>query len=144
MKLVEEFKKFAMRGNVVDMAVGIILGAAFKDIVTALVEKIIMPPLGFVTAKVDVKDLAWELPVPGSEPVAIGYGAFLNSVFTFLIIAVVVFLLVKGVNEAVDLLDGEDEPEEPTTKSCDHCQSKIPIRATRCPCCTSHLAAEPT
>lgn len=144
MKLVQEFKTFAMRGNVVDMAVGVILGAAFKDIVTALVERIIMPPLGFLTAKVDFKDLSWKLPVSGSEPVEIGYGAFLNAVFTFVIIALVVFLLVKAVNEAVDILDGEDEPVEPTTKTCDHCQSTIAIKATRCPCCTSHLAGEAT
>jgi large conductance mechanosensitive channel len=98
MSMLDEFKAFAMRGNVVDLAVGVIMGAAFGPIVTTLVENIVMPPIGYLLAGVDFSTLAVNLPTPG-KPVEIKYGMFLNAVFKFLITAFAIFLLVKGINE---------------------------------------------
>ena len=148
----KEFKKFAMRGNVVDMAVGIIIGGAFGTIVKSLVSDVIMPPIGLLLGGVDFSDLFVVLkqgPVAGTfvtvaeaqkaGAVTINYGIFLNTVISFLIVAFAVFILVKGLNS----LKRKEEapPVEPTTKECPHCFSVIPIKATRCGFCTSELQA---
>lgn len=134
-----EFKKFAMRGNVMDMAVGIIIGAAFGKIVTSLVEDVIMPPVGLALGKVDFSDLAWKL----TDDVAIKYGAFINTVISFVIVAFAVFILIKAVNTLqAKMLKEEADAEAaaaPTTKKCPYCCSDIAIEATRCPYCTSEL-----
>ena len=134
-----EFKKFAMRGNVMDMAVGIIIGAAFGKIVTSLVEDVIMPPIGLALGKVDFSDLAWKL----TDDVSIKYGAFINTVISFVIVAFAVFILIKAVNTLQAKMIKEEKEAEaaaaPTTKKCPYCCSEIAIEATRCPHCTSEL-----
>ncbi len=147
----QDFKDFVMRGNVLDMAVGIILGAAFGAIVKSLVNDILMPPVGLLLGGVDFTNLFVVLragtpppPYPSlaeaqaAGAVTLNYGLFINAVVYFLIIAFAVFLLVRGVQR------WQREPEaptpaEPTTKTCPYCYSTIPIRATRCPYCTSEL-----
>ena len=146
----KEFKEFAMRGNVVDMAVGIIMGAAFGTIVKSLVSDVIMPPIGLLLGGVDFSDLFVVLK-QGAEAgpfaslaeaqkagaVTINYGTFINTVISFLIVALAVFLLVKGLNS---LKRKKEAPAvEPTTKECPHCFSTIPIKTTRCGFCTSDL-----
>ena len=137
-----EFKKFAMRGNVMDMAVGIIIGAAFGKIVTSLVEDVIMPPIGWALGKVDFSDLAWNV----ADGVTIKYGAFINTVISFIIVAFAVFILIKAVNtlQAKMLKEEEDAAAKaaPTTKKCPYCCSEVAIEATKCPYCTSELKAE--
>ncbi|UCG21755.1 MAG: large conductance mechanosensitive channel protein MscL [Deltaproteobacteria bacterium] len=152
--MLKEFKEFAMRGNVVDMAVGIIIGAAFGTIVKSLVADIIMPPIGLLLGNVDFSNLFVVLKqgtIAGpytalvdaqkAGAVTINYGMFANTVISFIIVAFSVFLLIRGINK----LKREEEtpPEEPTTKECPHCLSTIPIKATRCGHCTSELSAEP-
>ncbi|MBP7078134.1 MAG: Large-conductance mechanosensitive channel [Synergistetes bacterium ADurb.Bin155] len=147
----KEFKEFAMRGNVVDMAVGIIIGGAFGTIVMSLVTDILMPPIGLILGGVDFTDLFLTLK-EGASPgpyatlasaqeagaVTVAYGLFLNSVVSFLIIALSVFFVIKGVNA---MKRREEEPSlEPTTKDCPYCLSSVPLKATRCPFCTSELA----
>ena len=152
--MLKEFKEFAMRGNVVDMAVGIIIGAAFGTIVKSLVADIIMPPIGLLLGNVDFSNLfivlkqgatagpfATIAEAQKAGAVTINYGVFANTVISFLIVAFAVFLLIRALNK----LQREEEapPEEPTTKDCPHCLSTIPIKATRCGHCTSELSAEP-
>ncbi|HON33992.1 MAG: large-conductance mechanosensitive channel protein MscL [Thermovirgaceae bacterium] len=147
----KEFREFAMRGNVVDMAVGIIIGGAFGTIVMSLVTDILMPPIGLILGGVDFTDLFLTLKEgvsPGpyatlasaqeAGAVTVAYGLFLNSVVSFLIIALSVFFVIKGVN-AMKRRE-EEAPLEPTTKDCPYCLSSVPIKATRCPFCTSELA----
>ena len=147
----KEFKEFAMRGNVVDMAVGIIIGGAFGTIVKSLVNDVIMPPIGLALGGVDFADLFLVLK-QGSTPgpymalaeaqaagaVTINYGLFFNAVISFLIVAFAVFQLVRTMNA----LKREEEvaPAEPTEKECPQCFSNIPIKAVRCPHCTSEIA----
>ena len=146
----KEFKEFAMRGNVVDMAVGIIIGGAFGTIVKSLVDDVIMPPIGLLLGGVDFSDLFVVLKqgaTPGpylavadakaAGAVTVNYGLFANSVISFLIVAFAVFMLIKGINSL--RREQEAPPAEPTTKDCPHCYSSIPIKATRCPNCTSDL-----
>jgi len=148
--MLKEFKEFAMRGNVVDMAVGIIIGAAFGTIVKSVVDDVIMPPIGLLLGNVDFSDLFITLkqgaaagPYATLElakkagAVTLNYGAFLNTVISFLIVAFSVFLLVKGMNKLKR--QQAAPPAEPTTKECPHCLSTIPIKATRCAHCTSNL-----
>lgn len=148
----EEFRKFVMRGPVVDMAVGIIIGAAFTSIVNSLVEDIIMPPIGMLLGQVDFNNLYITLqtgdpagPYASLEEaqaagaVTVNYGLFISSVISFLIVAFVVFLMLRGVNRLRDEFNISDEPEAPTTKKCPFCVSEIHIDATRCPNCTSEL-----
>ncbi|MCQ2735142.1 MAG: large-conductance mechanosensitive channel protein MscL [Alphaproteobacteria bacterium] len=130
-----EFKKFAMRGNVLDMAVGIIIGAAFGKIVTSLVEDVIMPPIGWALGKVDFSDLAIDL----TEGVTIKYGAFINTVISFIIVAFAVFVLIKALNTLQAKMAKEEAAAAPTTKKCPYCCSDIALEATRCPHCTSEL-----
>jgi large conductance mechanosensitive channel len=143
--MLREFKKFAMRGNVMDMAIGIILGGAFGKIVASAVADVVMPPLGMLIGGVDFKDLAVTLKdaVLGQDgkvvaaAVEVRYGAFLNTVIDFLIVAFTIFLVVKALNS----LKGEAPPPAPTEKACPRCCVNIPLQAVRCPHCTSDLAA---
>lgn len=128
----KEFKEFAVRGNVMDMAVGIIIGAAFGKIVNSLVNDIIMPPIGQLTGKVNFKDLSVAL-----GGVKINYGLFINTVIEFLIVAFAVFLLVRQVNRLRK--PAAEAPAEPTTKECPYCTLAIPVKAIKCPQCTAQL-----
>lgn len=129
MGMLKEFRDFAVKGNAVDMAVGIIIGAAFGKIVTSLVNDIIMPPVGMLLGKVDFSALV----VPLNEKAAIKYGVFLNNVLDFVIVAFCIFLAVKQMNR----LKGPSA--EPATQKCPHCLSAIPAKATRCAFCTSEI-----
>jgi large conductance mechanosensitive channel len=142
----KEFKAFAMRGNVLDMAVGIIIGAAFGRIITSLVSDIIMPPIGLVLGKVDFSTLfvnisgktyATLAEAKAANAATINYGLFLNTVIDFVIVAFIIFLLVRQVNK----WNRPAPAPEATTKDCPYCFSAIPIKATRCPNCTSELRA---
>ena len=148
--MLQEFKKFALRGNVVDMAVGIIIGGAFGTIVKSLVSDVLMPPIGLLLGGVDFSNLFITLKegtaggpytsLAGAQEagaVVISYGVFMNAIISFLIVAFAVFLLIRGINK----LQEEEPPEDPTTKECSFCLSSIPIKATRCPNCTSELTA---
>ena len=137
-----EFKTFAMRGNVIDMAVGIIIGGAFGTIVNSLVNDVLMPPIGMLLGKVDFSDLQIVLSGEGENIVAIKYGLFINALISFLIVAFAVFLLIKAINKLQSTVIKEEaaaEAAEPTTKVCPYCCSEISIKATRCPHCTSEL-----
>jgi large conductance mechanosensitive channel len=150
--MLKEFKQFAMRGNVVDMAVGIIIGAAFGSIINSLVNDVIMPPIGLLLGKVDFSNLYLILregAVAGpygsladaktAGAVTLNYGVFFNTLVSFVIVAFAVFLLIRAINR---LQREEETPaEEPETKDCPFCMSKISIKATRCPYCTSQLQA---
>lgn len=146
----KEFKEFAMRGNMVDMAVGIIIGGAFGTIVKSLVSDIIMPPIGLALGGVDfsnlfivVKDGATAGPyaaladAQAAGAVTINYGVFMDNMVSFLIVAFAVFMLVKGINTMKR--EEEAPPAEPTEKDCPKCCTSIPIKATRCPNCTAEL-----
>jgi len=146
----KEFKEFAMRGNVVDMAVGIIIGGAFGTIVKSLVSDVIMPPIGLALGGVDFSNLfvtvkegaaagpyAALAEAQAAGAVTINYGLFLNNVISFLIVAFAVFLLIKGINSMKR--EEEAPPAEPTDKDCPKCCTSIPIKATRCPNCTAEL-----
>ena len=130
----KEFKEFAMRGNVMDMAIGVIIGGAFGAIVTALVDNIITPIIGAVLGGVNFSKLA--ITVGKAQ---IGYGAFIQAVIDFLIVAFCIFCMLKALNKAASLTKKEEAPEEPTTKECPFCKTEIAIGATRCPNCTSVL-----
>jgi large conductance mechanosensitive channel len=143
-----EFREFAMRGNVVDLAVGIIIGAAFGKIITSLVNDIIMPPVGLLLGRVDFSNLfinlSGQLYVSLAEAKAAGaptinYGIFLNNVIDFVIVAFAIFLLVRFINRLSR--QPEAAPAAPNTRECPFCLSSIPLRATRCPQCTSTLQA---
>ena len=140
--MIKEFKEFAMRGNVVDMAVGIIIGGAFGKIVSSLVQDIIMPPIGLLLGGVDFSDLMITLKQAAADApaVVLKYGVFINTVIDFIIIAFAIFMVIKGMNR----LKRKEEPAPaaaPTTKECPYCFTQIPIKATRCPNCTTQLAA---
>jgi large conductance mechanosensitive channel len=146
----KEFKEFAMRGNVLDMAVGIIIGTAFGAIIKSLVDDILMPPIGFLFGDVDFSNLFVVLKA-GSAPgpydslsaaqelgaVTLNYGVFINTIISFLLVAFAMFMLIRSVNR----LQREEEapPTEPTSKDCPYCFTSIPIKAVRCPHCTSEL-----
>ena len=146
----KEFKEFIMRGNVLDLAIGVIIGAAFGSVVTSLVNDILMPPIGLLLGRVDFSSLFVNL---SGQPYAslaqaqeagaatINYGLFLNTVISFIIVAFVVFMIVRQVNRLRSLTERPAAPAEPTTKDCPYCFSSISIKAVRCPHCTSELAA---
>lgn len=152
--MLKEFKEFAMRGNVIDLAVGVVVGAAFGAITKSLVDNILMPPLGLLLGNVDFTNLFFVLK-QGTAPgpyltleqaqavgaVTVNYGLFINSVVSFLIIAFTIFLLVRTINRLKR--PEEETPAAPTTKDCPYCYTAIPIPATRCPHCTSVLEATP-
>jgi large conductance mechanosensitive channel len=143
----QEFKKFIARGNVIDLAIGVIIGAAFGRIVTSLVEGIIMPPIGLLLGKVDFASMFVVLDHAKGEPASLAdakakgipvfaYGQFINDIINFLIIALVIFLLIRAVQRIRGVKD-----ESPTKKTCPLCATEIPLAAKRCPNCTSELAA---
>ena len=154
--LANEFKKFAMRGNVIDMAVGIIIGAAFGKIVDSLVKDVIMPPIGLLLGKVDFTNLFLVLkegatPAPYNSlaaaqeagAVTMNLGVFVNAVISSLIVAFAVFILIKAINELQAKMDKKEaQVIVKTTKSCPYCCSEISINAKRCPHCTSELPVE--
>ena len=142
----KEFKEFAMKGNVLDMAVGIIIGAAFGKIITSLVSDVLMPPLGLLLGKMDFSGLFINLSGQSYATLAeaqkanaatLNYGIFFNSIINFVIVAFAVFLLIRQVNK----LKRQPAPASPSTKDCPFCASAIPIPAKRCPHCTSQLTA---
>jgi large conductance mechanosensitive channel len=144
--MLKEFKEFAMKGNVLDLAVGFILGAAFGKIVTSLVSDLIMPPIGLILGKVDFSNLFLNLSGKSYASLAeakaagaptLNYGIFLNNVVDFVIVALAVFLLVRMVNR----WDKPAPAAAPSTKECPYCASTIPLKATRCPNCTSEIRA---
>ena len=149
--MLKEFKEFAVIGNVVDMAVGIIIGGAFGTIVNTMVSQVLMPPLGLLIGGVDFSNLYIVLKEGGkvaapyaaladaraAGAVTINYGLFLNSVISFLIMAFAVFLLVKAVNTF--RREEKQPPQAPKTKECPYCLSNVPIKASRCPACTSEI-----
>lgn len=142
MSMLGEFKKFALKGNAIDMAVGIIIGGAFGTIVKSLVDDIIMPPIGMLIGRVDFSQLQLILhqAAEGSpDVVAIRYGLFLNSVISFLIVAFTIFIVIRQMNRIHIPFTGEKAEEAPTTKECAFCCSTIPVKATRCPNCTSEI-----
>ncbi|NTV35857.1 MAG: large-conductance mechanosensitive channel protein MscL [Anaerolineaceae bacterium] len=144
--MLKEFKAFILRGNVLDLAVAVVIGAAFGKIVGSLVEDIIMPPIGLLLGKVDFANLYLNLSggvydslakAKEAGAVTINYGVFLNTIINFLIVALAIFLVVKLSNS---LMKKKEEPAAaPTTKDCPYCYSSISIKATRCPNCTSEL-----
>jgi large conductance mechanosensitive channel len=144
--MLKEFKAFAMRGNVLDMAVGFIVGAAFGKIITSLVSDILMPPFGLILGKVDFSNLFYSLSQKSYASLAeakaagaptINYGLFLNTVIDFVIVAFVIFLLVQQINR----WNKPAPAPAPATKDCTYCATAIPIKAIRCPNCTSELRA---
>jgi len=130
-----EFKKFIMRGNVIDLAVGVIIGGAFQAIVSSLVEDIVTPLLGIILGKVDFSNLAVTI-----GDASIGYGKFITAVINFFIMALVIFAIIKAINDVSDRLHKKTD-EEPalTTKICPYCKSEIDIEAVKCPHCTSDV-----
>ena len=150
--MLTDFKAFIMRGNVIDMAVGIIIGAAFGAIVNSIVKDVIMPPIGLVLGNIDFSNLAIVIK-EGSAPgpyaslsaaqaagaVTINYGLFINTLINFLIIASVVFFFIIRPLARLQALQKASVPAEPTSKDCPYCVTTIPIKATRCPNCTSEL-----
>ena len=151
-KNLEEFKTFAMKGNVMDMAVGIIIGAAFGKIIDSMVKDIIMPPLGWILGKVDFTNLYLSLPNSNGEfvsypsleaaqsagAVTVNYGVFINTLISFLIVAFSVFIMVKAINK-LKREPKTDDQGEVTTKTCPRCFSEIDIKATKCPHCTADI-----
>lgn len=148
--MLKEFREFAMKGNVLDMAVGIIIGAAFGAIVNSLVQDVIMPPIGLLLGNVDFSNIfvvlkegkvagpyASMAAAKAAGAVTLNFGVFVNTIISFLIVAFAVFLLVRTVNRL--RRQEEAPPAVPTTKECTYCFSSIPIKATRCPQCTSEL-----
>lgn len=151
--MLKDFKEFALRGNVVDMAVGIIIGGAFGTIVNSMVNDVIMPPIGLAMGGVDFSNIFVTLKdgaaaagpyaslaaAKAAGAVTINIGTFINSVISFTIVAFALFMLIKGMNNLKR--EQEAAPAAPTTKECPHCYSTIPIKATRCPNCTSEIRA---
>jgi len=150
--MLKEFKEFALRGNAVDMAVGIIIGAAFGAIVTSLVNDILMPPIGLLLGGIDFANQFFVLKAGtpagpyaslanarAAGAVTINYGVFVNQIISFLIVAVVVFFLIRTINRLRQ--EKPAPPAEPTTRECPYCLSAIPIKATRCAYCTSELGS---
>ncbi|MGH8769842.1 MAG: large conductance mechanosensitive channel protein MscL [Burkholderiales bacterium] len=143
--MLKEFKEFAMRGSVVDLAVGVIIGAAFGTIVNSFVKDILMPPIGLLLGGVDFSDLFINLSgqeyaslaeATAAGAATVNYGLFINAVINFIIIAFAIFLLIKQINR---MKSQPETVEPPSTKNCTYCDSNIPIKATRCPHCTSEL-----
>jgi large conductance mechanosensitive channel len=155
MGIIQEFKEFAVKGNVVDMAVGIIIGGAFGTIANSLVSDVLMPPIGLLIQGVNFEDLYVVIKDGAKAPppyetlalakeagaVTVNYGMFITKVISFLLVAFAVFLLVEGINRLKRAEEKAAAPATPTTKPCPYCVSEIPIKATRCPNCTSEVGA---
>ena len=148
--VLREFQDFVARGNVMDLAVGVVVGAAFGKIVTSFVEGIIMPPVGLVLGRIDFSSLFYVLDATKGVPASladakaqgipvIAWGQFVNDIISFLIVAFVVFLLVKKANQIKSGLDRAQPAEAPSTRECPYCASTISVKATRCPQCTSNI-----
>lgn len=137
--MLSEFKKFLLRGNVMDLAVGVIIGGAFSGIVDSLVKDMITPVLSLFTGKVDFSNLSFTIP---NTSATIAFGSFFTAVINFIILGFVIFLLVKFINKIMTIGQKPAEPEKETTKKCKYCCSEIPLEATRCPHCTSELGEE--
>lgn len=137
--MLQEFKTFAVKGNMVEMAVGIIIGAAFTGIVKSLVDDLIMPPLGFITGGLDFSEYALTLEpaVEGRDAIQLKWGRFVTLLINFLIVAFAVFMLVRAINRL--RRQEQEKPVSPTEKNCPFCHTSIAIKATRCPACTSEL-----
>lgn len=144
MGFISEFKEFAVKGNVMDMAVGIIIGAAFGSIVNSLVKDVLMPPIGMITGGINFADLFYALDGRSYATLAeaqaaaaptINYGLFINSIISFIIVALAIFILIREVNK----LKKQPAPPEPNTKSCPYCKESIPLAAIKCSHCTSDL-----
>lgn len=147
-KFFAEFKEFAVKGNMMDMAVGVIVGGAFGALVTSLIDNILMPIISLLTGGVDFAN--WFIALDGNKyatlaeaqeagAATLNFGLFISAIINFIILALVVFLMVKGMNKLRAPEAEEEAPAEPTTKTCPYCQSEIAIAATRCPHCTSEL-----
>ena len=143
-RFIKEFREFAMKGNVIDMAVGIIIGAAFGKIVSSLVNDIIMPPLGLLIGKMDFSNLFVTLSgdklaslaqAKAAGATTLNYGIFLNNIVDFLIVSLAIFILISQINR----LRRKEETKPPAVKDCPRCFSSIPVKATRCPNCTSEI-----
>ncbi len=156
-KFIEEFKTFALKGNMIDMAIGVIIGGAFTALVGAFTTNIVNPLLALIPGvnslddalKIVLKEAVVEDGAVVTEEVAIKFGAFISAIITFLILALIIFMMVKGINKMraaeeakKKAAEAAAEPAAPTTKICPFCKSEIPIEATRCPHCTSELSAE--
>jgi large conductance mechanosensitive channel len=148
--MINEFKEFIMRGNVLDLAIGIVIGAAFAAVVNSLVNDIIMPPIGYLLGGVNFADLFISLDgqdyaslvaAQDAGAATINIGLFINAIIVFLVVSFVIFLIIKAVNRLQR--EEEEAPAEPTTKECPYCQSEIALAATRCPYCTSQLEPAP-
>ena len=144
-----EFKKFITRGNVIDLAVGVIVGGAFQKIVNSLVDDIVMPVISLATKGLDFAN--WFIALDGKDyatldaakeagAATLNYGNFISAILNFLIMAFVIFLLVKGINSVVEKTKKPEAPEAPKTKKCPYCKTEIDIEASRCPHCTSEIA----
>ena len=153
--MLQDFKKFVMRGSVVDMAIGIVIGASFGGIVKSFVDDVLMPPIGLLLGNVDFSNLFITLKegakaagpyaslaaAKTAGAVTLNLGVFINTIISFIIIAFAVFLVIKGINRMKR--EQEAPPAEPTTRECPFCLSEIPLKASRCPHCTSELGAAP-
>ena len=139
--MLKEFKEFALRGNVIDMAVGIIIGTAFGKVISSLVADVMMPPIGLILGKVDFSNLSITLHEKTAETaaVAIRYGAFINTVIDFLIVAFAMYIVIRQINLLSRSLQ---KPVPPATKECPYCCSQIAVKASRCPDCTSQLQVD--
>jgi large conductance mechanosensitive channel len=150
--MLKEFREFALRGNVLDMAVGIIIGASFGTIVNSLVDNILMPPIGWLLGGVDFGNYYLTLKAgspagpylsladaQGAGAVTINYGLFINAIISFLIVAIAMFLLIRSINRLQSEAQEEPGASLPENKECPYCMSSIPVKASRCPYCTSQL-----
>ncbi|MGI6041201.1 MAG: large conductance mechanosensitive channel protein MscL [Candidatus Alectryocaccobium sp.] len=140
-KLINEFKAFISRGSVIDLAVGMVIGAAFTAIVASLVNDIIMPLISIITGGISFEQ--WNISLgAGEEAPVLALGAFIAAVINFIIVAFVIFMVVKAINKFHEKIKKEEDAAEPTTKECPYCLSQIPIKATKCAHCTSDLLEE--
>ena len=140
-KLINEFKAFISRGSVIDLAVGMVIGAAFTAIVTSLVNDIIMPLISIITGGISFEQ--WNVVLgSGEEAPVLAFGTFIAAIINFIIVAFVIFLVVKAINKFHEKTKKEEAAAEPTTKECPYCLSQIPIKATKCAHCTSDLPEE--
>jgi len=157
MGLAADFKKFAMRGNLIDLAIGFTVGAAFSTIAKSVVNDILMPPVGLLLGRSDFSDLFLVLKegskaaapyatladAQASGAVTVNYGVFINSLLAFLVVAIAMFVIIRAFNRFEESMEDQfgdpPDPQQPTNKKCPFCRSTIPYKATRCPSCTSHL-----